>query len=173
MQQAPSISKPKTNEAEKLAAEVQEANTIWKRKYVVRAVGVAVLVVAFTFVGARLKEMKQERDRLEGIEAAARELAAGAQNTGIPVSQIVSVADAQLERSGEQTNIQGVSTPAAVDQTRNSPYSIDIARQIALLEDRKTTLNRQKMSFEAKIQMLRERQARRAERDARRLQGNG
>ncbi|KAK5319191.1 hypothetical protein LTR70_005092 [Exophiala xenobiotica] len=140
-QSAPA-SAQKAIEAEKAAAELQEGKVIRRRQYVVWAVGAFVFTVACTFVGARLKEFKQESDRMKEIEAAARKLSSGSAIEDKQSSQAVS----EVGPRPEQNNAQA----------------------IALLEDRRAILNRQKLTLEAKILMLKERQARKAQMDARR-----
>lgn len=174
VQQATPGSVVKTSEVDKIAAEAQESNIIRRRKYIVWAVGAAVFTVACTFLGARLKEFKQESDRMEGIEAAAKELRAGVVVGEEQILQTEPADSRRLEEVEKQNNTETVGMSPLAESTQNSPYSIDIARQVALLEDRKALLNRHKMTLESKIQMLRERQARKAEIDARRpTQGNG
>ncbi|KAK5092776.1 hypothetical protein LTR24_004816 [Lithohypha guttulata] len=162
-QSAPA-SAQKAIEAEKAAAELQEGKVIRRRQYVVWAVGAFVFTVACTFVGARLKEFKQESDRMKEIEAAARKLSSGSAIEDKQSSQAVS----EVGPRPEQNNAQAVGTTTLTERARISPYSVDVARQIALLEDRRAILNRQKLTLEAKILMLKERQARKAQMDARR-----
>jgi len=160
----------KAIEAEKVIAELEEGKVIRRRQYVVWAVGAAVFTVACTFVGARLKEFKQESDRMKGIEAAARELGSGSMIEDKQGSQTVS----EISLQPEQTSTHSASTTTLIESAPSSPYSVDVARQIALLEDRRATLNRQKLTLEAKILMLKERQAAKARMDARRpTQNNG
>lgn len=111
---------------------------------------------------------------MKEIETAARELSSRSTVLEELNSQAVPTTAIQQEQDTKQNTTQAVGGRAAAAQSRSSPYSLEVAKQIALLEDRKALLNRQKITLEAKIQTLRERQARKAQMDARRpTQGDG
>jgi len=107
---------------------------------------------------------------MKEIEAAARKLTSGSAIEDKQSSQAVSEAAPRPE----QDNAQAAGTTTLTERARSSPYSVDVARQIALLEDRRAILNRQRLTLEAKILMLKERQTRKAQMNARRpTQDNG
>ena len=150
------------------ASEAVDTASTWdlikKRKYGVRAVGVTVVVVCCTLIGSQLKTSKQEKDKLREIERAAEELALDSAPAEKPtllheeLQAATPALPAQKSHAGD----------AIARPTHGSQLSLDITKQIALLEDRKAILNRQRGNIEAKIDMLRDRRARKEEMEARR-----
>lgn len=144
------------------AIEAIESRNLWdtiiRRKKLIGAVAFAVVTIAGTLLGARLKESWQEYSRIKELEEAAKKLA-----ESTPPS-ITTNEPATLEAEDSQSEqTKGTDVPQSVTQQSKSAYSVDVARQIALLEDRKAILNRQKLNLEQKIQRLRARQAKKDE----------
>jgi len=120
-----------------------------------------VVTVAGAIFGAQLKNTKQEHDKRKVIEAAAEELATTAFST--PSLQL------QKQKAESVTAGQSLKPSAA----QRSHYTVDVAKQIALLEDRKALLNRQRLTLEGKIVKLKERRVKKAQMEARRAGGIG
>lgn len=156
--------------AEASAAESQLLTLVRKRKFKVRAIGITVLVAASAILGAQIKSVKQETDKARQLDASARQAVTGAGSPNEDAMSKVSPAAqdiTQIQAGGGQDTVKPRTRSAT-----GSPYSVDVARQITLLEDRKALLNREKTNIEAKIEVLRERRARKAEMEARRA-GSG
>lgn len=117
-------------------------------------------MVAGSILGARLKETWQEYGKRQELEEAARRLAESTATAGAKTLESTALRNKPNEP---------ISVAQAVSQ-QSPAYSVDIARQITLLEDRKAILNRQKINLEQKIQRLRERKVRKEEMEARRPQ---
>lgn len=160
----------RATEAETSAAESQLLSLVRKRKFKVRAVGITVLVAASALLGAQIKSVKQETDRAKQLDASAREAVTGTDSVVEDDAQnaLPALQDRTYTQAESGQDIAGPITRSA----KGSPYSVDVARQVALLEDRKALLNREKTNLEAKIEMLRERRARKEEMEARRA-GSG
>lgn len=139
---------------------------IRRRKFLVRAVAVSVLVASCAILGAQLKSTKQEVDERKKIADAAQGLLAEPEK--FAQKELESSATPVLSTPGK---LQASTTPQNSTQINGAisrQRSLEIAKQIALLEDRKALLDRQRRTFEAKIEMLRERRAKKEEMEARR-----
>lgn len=145
-----------TDKANKYVNTEEATNLTRKRRFIIYAVGFAVITVAGAILGAQLKSTKQEHDRRKDIETAAQELA---------VTSNVTANTLQPDVNQKELPDSPTSRPRYKSE---SPYTIDVARQIALLENRKSLLNRQRATLEVKIEKIRERRIRKEQMDARR-----
>lgn len=148
------------------ASEAANTRTLWetiiRRKKLVSAIAFGIVVVAGSILGARLKETRQEFGRRKELEEAARRLAEPTVTSGGTDESKTQASNVMHSNESELSSI----SQAAV--LKGAVYDVDVARQIAVLEDRKALLNRQKTNVEQKIARLRERTARREEMEARR-----
>ncbi|KAJ9658226.1 hypothetical protein H2198_003799 [Neophaeococcomyces mojaviensis] len=151
--------RPTKSSSPEVDAEVT-STLIRKRKPIVYAVGFAVVTVAGAIFGAQIKNVKQESEKRRQIEAAAEELSAAP-----AAATVLQLQDRPTPSADEQT------LQPQYSQNQHTPYTVDTARQISLLEDRKALLKRQRMNLERKIEKLKERKARKEEMEARRAGG--
>lgn len=129
---------------------------IRNRKLKVRAVAVGVGVVCCALFGAQLKTTIQEIYASKKITDTASDY----------MKEAGTVPPAELRETSQQipSEVQQPHQSQAAKQSRGIAF--EVARRIASLEDRKALLNRQKQTLEAKIEMLRERRAKKVELEA-------
>lgn len=141
-------------QAQHVVEEMKAKQKMGRWRIGILAAGAVGILVTGSIFGAQLKEARQEQRRRDEIEVAAQ----GVLQESAPTDQNVPV-------------VAGAAAPQGVARSSDSAPSkqaMDIARQIALLEDRKALVLREKKRFEDKIHMLQERQAQQAEEAARR-----
>lgn len=154
---------PRVNATQKAARDAEtlrEATLLRNRRLKLGAGATFVIVIAATIFGAQLREVAQQWRRRRDIQNAADQQVLEASVTEEADNPAIAV---------PASPVLGATSASVVEARKNLIQADrEILRQVALLEDRRSMLNRQKREIQTKIGRIEERQARKAEMEARR-----
>lgn len=114
-----------------------------------KAVSTLAFVASLAYLGAKVKGFKQAWDFNKEVE---HNISASEETTQKFLPAVVT--ENELSTQSDEALAKH-----AQSHPKRSPYELDIAKQVAVLEDRKALLVRQRRTYEDKIRRIEERQA--------------
>lgn len=136
--------------ADRAAKESIDVKQAAKWNTYLKAVSTFAFVASLAYLGAKIKGFKQAWDFSKEVEHQA--------STEGTIERGVSAVVPENETSIRVDEPLTHSTHTE-SKTTHSPYELDLAKQVAVLEDRKALLVRQRHTYEDKIRRIEERQA--------------
>lgn len=135
--------------ANRAADETIDSKQAAKWNTYLKAVSTLAFVASLAYLGAKVKGFKQAWDFNKEVE---HNIFASEKNTAETLPAIVT-------EDGLSTQADEALAKHAQPPPKRSPYELDIAKQVAVLEDRKALLVRQRRTYEDKVRRIEERQA--------------